>query len=296
MKLRNDCPSCGRERPSRLKKFHSVSLAKCGGCGFVFADMTPTGEELADHYAHKYANKYSPDAWVSPTTRKRLTELVATFEQFRTHGRLLDVGCGQGLLLEAAASQNWHPFGTEYSADAIEFGRSRGFEMWDGELLKDSYPADYFDVIVMTEVIEHMVEPGRDLSLVMNFVRPGGLLYLTTPNFDSLSRRVLGDRWNVIEYPAHLGYFSPSSLEHLCNRCGFDSELIETTGFSPTRFKKSLLGQEHSQIAPNDADELVRRALEGGRVASGVKIAVNRGLTLGRLGDGLKGYFIKRVD
>ena len=291
--IRTDCPCCETSNLVPLRGYESSYLRRCKQCRFVYAAKVPTALELEEHYAHKYDKKYVPDAWVSKTTRNRLAELIASFSSYRDTNRLLDVGCGRGLLLEAAQDAGWGCFGTEYSTDAISLGVDRGFTMHEGELRDDTFPHEHFDVIVMTEFIEHMPRPRDAMLTISRLSRMGGLLYLTTPNFDSLSRRILRSKWNVIEYPAHLSYFGAETLTKLLESCGLSLVKIQSTGFSPTRFKKSLLGQEHPTTASTDADERVRSALEASWQARLLKRAINRGLSMARLGDTLKVEFVK---
>lgn len=286
---RDDCPSCGFRRTTMVPGYHRAHLARCAGCTFVFAARKPTGDELSQHYAHK--SDYSEDAWVSELTRKRLCEIAEDFEPYRRNGRILDVGCGQGLLLDAAAEAGWTCYGTEYSEVALAHGRARGFHMLDGG--SPLFEGISFDVVVLTEVIEHMPEPRDEMTKILEALRPGGLLYLTTPNFRSLSRRILRSKWNVIEYPAHLGYFSPRSLIHLMERLGCSPISVRTTGISPTRFGKSLTGREHLKITAADADEKVRRALESRRSARWLKAAANAMLSATGSGDAIKAHFRK---
>lgn len=291
--IRADCPCCGTNRLVPLRGYESSHLRLCQQCQFVCAAKVPTASELEEHYAHKYNKKYAPDAWVSETTRHRLAELIASFSSYRANNRLLDVGCGRGLLLETAQDAGWSCFGTEYSTDTISLGVNRGFTMHEGELGDNAFPHEHFDVIVMLESIEHMPEPRDAMLTISRLLRVGGALYLSTPNFDSLSRRVLRSKWNVIEYPAHLSYFSAKALTTLLESCGLSPVKLESTGFSPTRFKKSLLGQGHATTASADADERVRSALEATRQARLLKSAINQGLSMTRLGDTLKVEFVK---
>ena len=291
--MRTDCPCCGVTGLVPLRGYEHAHLRRCRACRFVYAAKVPTSSELEEHYAHKYGKKYAPEAWVSETTRHRLAELIAHLSSYRQRNRLLDVGSGRGLLLEAAQGTGWDCFGNEYSPDAIRHGVARGFTMCEGDLGKDTFPREHFDIVVMTESIEHMPEPKKAVLTVSRFLRMGGALYLTTPNFDSLSRRVLGPRWNVIEYPAHLSYFGERALVRLLESCGLAPVRVETTGFSPTRFKKSLLGKAHPAAASTDADESVRNALETDWRTRLLKSSVNRGLSLTRLGDTLKAEFVK---
>lgn len=288
-----NCRVCGSDRVEALRGYESAFLVRCRKCECVFADPLPTGQELEEHYAHKYENKYRKESWTSDVTRKRLVEIVGDFEIFRESGRMLDVGCGKGLLLESAKKQGWECYGTEYSEDALALGREQGFTMHRGELSEDTYPAGFFDVIVMTEVIEHLTDPFLEMEKVVSFLRRGGCLYLTTPNFGSLSRRILGTKWNVIDYPAHLHYFCPRTMALLASRLGCRVQVCETTGISLSRFATSVSKEQHLEIKPSDADEKIRSLLESSPRTILLKRGVNKVLSQLSLGDALKVQFVK---
>ena len=169
---RKECPCCSRGLLRHLSGYERAHLGTCSCCGFVYAAKVPSAQELEAHYAHKYARKYEPDAWVSDATRTRLGELADSFEPYRWSGRILDVGCGRGLLLEAAHARGWECHGTEYSAGALRHGRERGFVMVEGDTIPGVFDPHHFDVIVMIEVIEHMPEPRRGLEAILKILRP----------------------------------------------------------------------------------------------------------------------------
>lgn len=81
-------------------------------------------------------------------------------------------------------------------------------------------------------MLEHLRDPAHELNEVLRILRPLGTLYLTTPNFRSLSRRILGDRWRIVEYPEHLMYFSPRPLSRLLDDVGLRPRRIWTSGLS----------------------------------------------------------------
>jgi SAM-dependent methyltransferase len=126
----------------------------------------------------------------------------------------------------------------------------------------DTFEAGFFDVVTAFEVFEHVTAPNREARLVGHALRPGGLLYCTTPNFDSLSRRLLGPRWNVIEYPEHLCYFNPAALKSWLSRFGFDGS-VRTSGMSIARLRSANLSSPASKpAAVGPGDEALREAIE----------------------------------
>jgi SAM-dependent methyltransferase len=254
----------------------------------VFSALIPSEASLIEHY-----DKYKRDtAHVSETSFRRRNELLETFERFRSTNRILDVGCGTGEILNQARGRGWQTFGTEYTQRAVGICVANGHSMQLGILNESNYAADSFDVVIYTEVFEHIVNHRAELARVFRLLRPGGLLYVTTPNFNSLSRRLLGDRWTVIQFPEHLSYFTPSTLRLLCAGSGFVPVAVRTTGFSYSRWRAGMRGQFDTIALDTAADETIRSALEDG-AGRWVKRTVNALLGVTGLGDSLKGAFLK---
>src|SRR4051812_43133489 len=173
----------------------------------VFAGRMPTDTELAAYY-QDYGHAWQD----SPITRKRYAEVLDSLEPYRDRNRLLDVGCGAGYFLEEARSRNWEVHGTEYSGLALEVGRGKRLNVVQAPMRLGVFEPDSFDVVTAFEVFEHVSDPMAEAKVVAHVLRDGGALYLTVPNFNALSRRLLGPRWNVIDYPEHLCYFTSTTV------------------------------------------------------------------------------------
>ena len=76
-------------------------------------------------------------------------------------------------------------------------------------------------MVVMLEVLEHLFEPQQELESVRSVLQPGGLLLITTPNFNALSRLALGNDWAVLSPEEHVYYFTEGTLTTLLRRVGF---------------------------------------------------------------------------
>jgi SAM-dependent methyltransferase len=135
-------------------------------------------------------------------------------------GRLLDVGCGPGLLLEEAAALGWDAFGVEPSAWAVAEGRRRGLEVRQGTSDSAELAPGSFDVIVANDVIEHVPDPVAFCRRLHELLTPGGSLYLCTPDVGSVVARTLR-RWWWSVLPGHLFYFSPQTLQRVLEMSGF---------------------------------------------------------------------------
>ena len=269
-----------------MPDYASAHLCRCGRCGFVFARAIPTPEELERHY-----ESYGRNDYLSPLTVKRYEELLDSFEPYRRTGRILDVGCGIGYFLEVAQRRGWSVHGTEYTDEAVKICRDKGIEVFKGAL----DPADFgveFDVITSFEVLEHINNPRDELQRFMTLLRPGGLVYLTTPNFNSLLRYRLKAAFNVICYPEHLCYYAPRTLSRLFREAGFEQLKLQTTGVSLTRLKTSAQTSQEAFISADSTDERLRQRLEN-PVMQWVKQALNALLSLFGVGDTLKGWYHK---
>ncbi len=288
IEFHKSCLICGLDRLNELPAYQDSFLCQCHSCSFVFAKRIPTEQELIDHYG-----KYARNDYLSPITIKRYHELLDSFEPYRKTGRILDVGCGIGYFLEEAKKRGWKVFGTEYTDDAVEICRGKGIDMKQGKLNPEDFSAESFDVITSFEVIEHINNPIEEVQNFNTLLRKGGLVYLTTPNFNSLLRYRLKADYNVISYPEHLSYYTPQTIKKLFKKCGFSTKRIQTTGISLTRLRTSTGKSDQQFISKDSDDEAVRNKIESKWYLGLAKNLVNGALSIFGVGDSLKGRFIK---
>jgi 2-polyprenyl-3-methyl-5-hydroxy-6-metoxy-1,4-benzoquinol methylase len=150
-------------------------------------------------------------------------------KRYAHSGRLLDVGCATGYFLNAARL-DFETQGIELSEWAALYARERlRLDVVNAGLDEASLPAEHFDVVTLNDVIEHFTDPRAALLRIQGLLRPGGLLYLVTPNIESLSARILRGRWWGLR-PAHVFYFSPATLTALLRETGFEVELVKSYG------------------------------------------------------------------
>lgn len=130
--------------------------------------------------------------------------------------RLLEIGCGWGHFISAAAQAGFDSYGIEISAHAAkQAARRLSAEKVRVSTVADSgLPPHSFDICVMIDVIEHVRNPKAFLGEAVRLIRPGGYLLLVTPSTDSLSAKTMGRYWTEYK-PEHLYAFSRRSLTHL---------------------------------------------------------------------------------
>ncbi|MEN7549606.1 class I SAM-dependent methyltransferase [Rapidithrix thailandica] len=282
------CLICQSNKITDLADFSSHHLSKCKKCGFVFAKKIPTQEELAVYY-----QGYGRDDYLSPVTIKRYNELLDTMEKYRKTNRILDVGCGVGYFLEVAKKRGWEVYGTEFTEKAVCICEQKGIAMQEGPLEVSHYEPESFDVLTSFEVIEHINNPKEEVAKFRCLLREGGLVYLTTPNFNSLLRYYLKDKYNVICYPEHLCYYTPKTIARLFKNSGFKKLSVHSTGISLTRFKTSKKISAEKFVSQTSTDEQLRNKIETNKSLQLAKVMANQTLTLFGCGDSLKAFFVK---
>jgi len=270
-----------------LKNFHRVPLLKCGICQLVFAAQIPTASQLESYYSN-----YGQGHYLSPLTLKRYHQWLNDFEPFRQTKNMLDIGCGKGYFLDEAKKRGWNVYGTEYSEALVKSCREKEITMHLGGLAVEIFPAVQFDVILSIEVIEHINNPNEELQIIQSLLRQGGMFYCTTPNFNSLERRWLGDKYNVISWPEHLTYYSAATLRRTIEKHGFEARKVSTLGMSITRFRLSRGKTSQPVVSAKSDDEVIRNMAERNFFLKWGKSALNFFLNLTRTGMSLKGWFV----
>jgi 2-polyprenyl-3-methyl-5-hydroxy-6-metoxy-1,4-benzoquinol methylase len=136
--------------------------------------------------------------------------------------KVLDVGCGGGAYLAAAAAAGWDASGIDFDPKAVEGARRRGIDASVGGLDSVADRAGTYDAVTLSHVIEHLHDPAGSLAVIHKILKPGGRLYVETPNIDSIGRSLYGRSWRGLEPPRHLVIFNRPGLQGLLERSGFE--------------------------------------------------------------------------
>ena len=284
------CAACGSSESRPLGVKHGFSLVVCRKCATVYTPYSPW------YSSEFYYETYYKDESLSPPpfVQTRLEEITAEFAPYRQTNRLLDIGCGAGNLLMAARKNGWNAQGLDVSSNAAKHVRGLGFEVFHGELHEAQFPAGHFDVMTAAEFLEHLPEPRLVLAEIARLLRPGGVLWTTTPHARGLSARVLGVKWRCIWPPEHLQLFSAGGLKSLLHDVGFRRIRVQTTGGNPMEILHAMGGKKD---APRTVDQHFDRVATGyqlneslmkSRPRRALKNILNGVLNLSRLGDSLK--------
>jgi 2-polyprenyl-3-methyl-5-hydroxy-6-metoxy-1,4-benzoquinol methylase len=261
------CLLCGSPA-ARYCALDGGSYRRCGTCGALFLHPMPTPEEMRAYAERHYREGvYAEYARARPLKLATFRRRLALIRPHAPGGRLLDVGAACGFMLEAALEAGYDPAGVEFSVEAIRLAapevRGRIVHGDMGDL-----PPGTFDVITAFDILEHAREPLRTLRAWAERLRPGGVLALTTPDTDSLLRKVMGARWPMLQPLQHTVLFSRAAMPRFLREAGL--EVLELRGAAKVMTPAYLVGQLEPYFP--------RAARLGLRVGAAVKPVAERAI------------------
>ena len=222
------------KNPNIPKFFYFV---QCDGCGLIYQNPRFDFNELR-------MIAYPPEMFIKGKERKiiRGTKVrerykwlreIKQIEKFSNKGKILDIGCANGIFLYYCEKNGWEPYGIEQSEIAVNYAtKELDLNVKQGTLEDVKYPDDFFDVVTMFDVIEHLPDPKKTLQKIHKILKPNGLLIVMTINVGSLNARVAGKYWTHIHPLGHYYYFSRKTL----------SKVLEITGFKPFKVEYHVKG------------------------------------------------------
>ncbi len=202
------CPSCGLCQ-TKLEEDYESFVKRYYSRGYF------EGEENKVAYVD-----YEGDGYL---IKKNLQKYLQKILQFKTSGKLLDVGCAYGYFLEHAKRAGFDVYGVEPSEHAAGRAQERlGKKSVTCSTLSDAgYKAGSFDVITMLDVFEHLGDPDHDIREAFRLLAPDGILLIATGDTDSLLAKIQKDRWTFYIPPQHLFFFNRPTLTTFLHNHGF---------------------------------------------------------------------------
>ena len=232
-------------------------------CGLVWLNPMPLEEDIAKAYQTYYthqasrtlanrvvqyvktgylATRYGYCAGTVPPLQKCLgllaylalfrragLDFLVAYLQALPRGRLLDVGCGDGQIVQFMQNVGWQAEGVDFDPGAVDNAVRKGLRIHLGTLQSQAYPENSFEAIVMSHFLEHIHEPAELLAECHRILKPGGRLVVLTPNIGSWGHEKFQGCWRGLEPPRHLHIFNSRSLNRLALRTGFRKVIVNTT-------------------------------------------------------------------
>lgn len=230
--VRAQCPLCGSRETRQVFRTASWAVRSCQVCTNAWTEPPPQPINYAEENFHKGKTALE-DSKSSPTIAdlpfqwqqslmlqaERLTKALAP------GSRVLEIGCGEGLLLEELARRGLHVIGIEPSIEASALARKRGLDVRTGSF-PDVAIEGQIDAVVMSHVLEHLPEPEATLSAV-GALLSGGHVLLVQTNWRGLIPRLLGRHWYAWVPEQHYWHFSPQGLTRIFTVLGWRTQAVE---------------------------------------------------------------------
>jgi len=235
---------------------------RCNQCGHFYIDPLPTEAALSVIYPDNLKNyeEYDLKPGLAFRIKARLdgARLRTLANPLKPGARFLDVGCAAGILLDVAKRYcpNIQVFdGLEISQAAAARARSKGYKVYIATIETAPLPEDYYDLIVMQQVIEHVHDPSAVLVKLRSALRRGGRLVMETPNLDSWDHSVFSRGfWEGYHIPRHFNLWTNEGMRRMALAAGF-SDLQYKKRIKPVHWSVSL---QNWAVGTHKPDALVK--------------------------------------
>jgi len=233
------CHVCGSSKYNVIFKENVAQIhqiVKCMNCGLMYA--FPLNARNFHVYASRNATsnplqKNDPTVLHSFDKLPDYKKISEDLLKYIPKGRILDVGCYIGTFLCFLREQGWETTGVELDARAVSFARQEFAMPIINDALESLDTDQYhnsFDAITMMHLIEHLDDPASMLQVVWRLLKPGGVVVVETPTYDSLIFKLLGKRERSLSCNGHIIFYTVDTLRRLLEKIGFEVVVAEKVG------------------------------------------------------------------
>jgi 2-polyprenyl-3-methyl-5-hydroxy-6-metoxy-1,4-benzoquinol methylase len=224
------CEICSSERIIDIFDKNDFHYQKCKDCGFIRIFPQPDDKTLDNIYNGGYYKRWGGEGWseiVFRNMKKKTFCRLISMQPYKNgiNFRLLDIGAATGLLMETAQEYGYDAFGIEASSDGAEmiekkFGKDKLFNCYFDENFSKQYANCKFNVIVMSDLYEHLKDVNASLDTVRDLLSPNGYVLLAMPDASSLTCKLFGKHWPHF-LTEHLFTFSSKNISAMLNKHNF---------------------------------------------------------------------------
>lgn len=223
-----------------LKPYRGGTVFKCDNCSNAFTYPQPQIDYQKKQYNFKSKEEWEYKSYAQPV----LDFLLGSIKK----GRLLDIGCGSGYLLEETVRYGFQGEGLDPSKEAVKFCVKRNLKVKHGFLREKYYSPETFNVIIASHVLEHAADPDRFLFICRKILKRGGFLCLAQTNYLGTIPCLYGRFWEGWVPDEHFAHFSPSGIQFLLKKAGFNIKKIKVV---PLGYHLRFILGNFSTIAGN---------------------------------------------
>ncbi|MDV2502437.1 MAG: class I SAM-dependent methyltransferase [bacterium] len=236
------CPVCGSADLTTIFALRGFQHHQCRGCKFIFVNPRLSDRAAEAFYNSPYYESYYRMVELEQAKRgrlvscsspiKKLQTIVAEVGRMKPTGRVLDIGCGTGVLLSLFDQNRYSLQGVEINELCIKTARDlRGLNVDRTSLSSLRDGGKQYDVLLLVEVLEHLADPATFLADVASLASEKALLVISTPNIDNLTFHWLGAKCPHFCAPIHLNFFSLATLRKILESVGFSVVEYSYFGF-----------------------------------------------------------------
>lgn len=240
------CVSCSRDDIKTYKKNVSsvysdrpYDLDLCANCGLIFTSPAPDKKTLDDIYKNKYS--YDVHLLIQKEKKYRAGKFSGYVKKAGTMTKVLEIGSMYGFLIESLEKSGFKCTGLEIDEKAVEYCQRKNMDVRNETLevfLEKN--EEKFDLVVMSHVLEHIVNPKEYLEKIKSLLSENGKIMIIVPNASSLTGKAFGKYWGYWQVPVHINHFNKKSLRHLFENLNFKTLRIGTAGGDSLLFLSTL--------------------------------------------------------
>jgi 2-polyprenyl-3-methyl-5-hydroxy-6-metoxy-1,4-benzoquinol methylase len=190
----------------------------CHNCGLIFVSNIPDKKIINRIYEHFKYNDLNLDEINIRNDAKKSLEVI---NNHLPTSNLLDIGCGNGYLLDEAIKLGWNAKGIDYSDKTVNYAVSKLCLDVKKENILQYKNISKYNLLTLNQVIEHFTNPTQLIKKCYSLLNKNGYIYIATPNIDSFLSKVTKDKFVYLIPPLHLTYFNDKSMKILLKKQGF---------------------------------------------------------------------------
>lgn len=212
------CPFCNSEKNRKIVTTPTWSIVACSNCTNAWTNPAPSAPDYSQEDFHSQFDYHKlPWQW-----RKSLDMQVKLIKKhLKKDGHILEIGCGQGLLLKLLKKESYNVTGLEPSIAASSTARSSGLNVITGEFPQDIPTNTEYDLIIMSHVLEHLENPLEVIKEIRKITKKDGKLLLIQTNYKGLVPKRYKEKWYAWVPEHHFWHFSPEGLQLILKKQGY---------------------------------------------------------------------------